>query len=244
LSKDENLFHKIKYRGFPRNDGFAKYINLKEYENYLPNTSDRLNGVHSILPINSDLTDLTNILFDKYTFDVVRGDLIMFEGFFDKSKDRDHQRRCRSQCHSLFIFDGCKLLNLDYSNSLWTDYLSKEFTVINNKVPMDYWKDIGDYMWFDFSTVKDQCLSNIRHKDDKNETPMTSFVIDNYTYNLYLPCEYDDYECDYIYTTIDELKRVINRNKLVLLHFCDAKRINNTIDNIGICEEHHLYCDY
>lgn len=69
--------------------------------------------------------------------DLIRGDLLdLFE--------------------STYVFDGCKIVDL-YDDNI----IPSQFTVINNNVPLHYWSSISDVMWFDHSTVKEQCIKNI-----------------------------------------------------------------------------------
>ena len=121
----------------------------------------------------------------ELNFDLVRGDLICFEGL-----DADRNE-------GIYIFDGCKIMDLDHEID---DYgaLPSEFTVINNGVPIDYWHNIdpynahneGDYIkginhnnivWFDAKSVKNQLINNISYSNESNG-PSTTFMYNNINY--------------------------------------------------------------
>lgn len=79
---------------------------------------------------------------------IVRGDLVYFSNIMTVV--------------AIYIFDGHNIIKLDDRT------LPRKFKIINNNVPLDYWEHcfIDDMMWFDCSSVRQQCIDNIRIRDN------------------------------------------------------------------------------
>jgi len=93
--------------------------------------------------------------------DLVKGDLVIFEAI---AGDRNE---------GVAIYNGENIVNLWYDNNI-DDYgcLPPDFHVIENDVPIDYWKsgynsergiDHNMVIWFDTFIVMEECLANINH---------------------------------------------------------------------------------
>ena len=179
LIDEKNIKEKIKMRGFPRIEGHCKThdISLIISDDYKDVLDDS----------DYDLDHLLNELYDLgYNF--VRGDLIAVNGFNNYRNE------------GLYIFNGCKILKLDTEID---DYgsLPDEFTIINNGVPVNYWYNIGieeytkgishnNIVYFDHSSVKDQCLKNILSYDGELST---YFIYNENIYTILASrYEYDD----------------------------------------------------
>lgn len=161
---------------------------------------------------------IKKLLFLKV--DLVRGDLICFEGI--------HCYRNTGIC----IFDGKKLLNLSFEYDEY-GHLPKKFHVINNNVPIQYWSwahrgiDHNSIIWFDQTQVKQQCLDNIVFG---KSSAHTTFVINDKSYIMeYMLCDND---FDEIKNVVEEsqrptflmnkLKKKLNDNNILLLDYFDG----------------------
>ena len=185
LSEEQNIKEQIKIKGFPRVEGHCKSHDLSsiiddEYKDLLEDDMEDLN------PIKRDILDKLLDKMCNFNFDLIKGDLIAISGFDDYRND------------GIYIFDGCQIIGLDYKID---DYgsLPNEFTVINNGVPVNYWYDIGNeeytkgishnnIVYFDHSSVKDQCLANISDSDGHLKT---HFKYDDKVYTIVALTEYD-----------------------------------------------------
>ena len=115
--------------------------------------------------------------------DLRKGDLILFDS------------KIGYRNNGVAIFDGVNIVELygevdDYGS------LPREFRVIEDNVPINYWKDIDEeddtkrgithnnIVWFDHALVRDQCLKNLRYciiEGDKHGI-MTTFVFNQVHY--------------------------------------------------------------
>jgi hypothetical protein len=172
-----NIKNVTKYRGYPRKTGHCASIAAHNFaylfdddieDNFYENEKNR----HIVL----------NHMYDK-NYDLVRGDLIFFEGLDCDKND------------GVYIFDGCKILELI---RCWDDIPPSEFTVINDHVPIDYWDDGNNFRglknqgwhtfrWFDHNsvpTLKQKCVDGIEMYDAYEQIISTSFVYNNTNYEL------------------------------------------------------------
>ena len=233
LCENNDIIEKIKMKGFPRKSGHCdafdvskiipeKYdiskMNSNEYENY----EYEENPYHL-----SEYRDLILDKLYKLNFDLVRGDLICFEGL---DVDRNE---------GIYIFDGCKIIDLDHEID---DYgaLPSEFTVINNAVPFDYWQDRNeskyienesirgidhnDIVWFDARSVKDQLIENIQPNLAIGHGRLfTTFIYDDVTYIIDSGFEnYDEFSEEKFKNKLSSnnnllLENEFDGNKLLLL---------------------------
>lgn len=70
------------------------------------------------------------------------------------------------------IFDGHKMVDMnpvDYYGTRIIYQLPKEFTIINNYVPIKYWQDfdINRESWINIVPFRDECLKNIKYRNDE-----------------------------------------------------------------------------
>jgi hypothetical protein len=152
-------------REFPRSSGHCAAIDVSKF---VENFEDEISAEQ----LKNDVLD---ILYD-FNYNLVRGDLICFEGLDSYRND------------GVAIYDGCKIINLDH---VIDDYgaLPKEFTVINNEVPIDYWYntennkgiDHNHLVWFDHTSVKKQCIDNIIEEEGDL---FTTFKYNNKIYTI------------------------------------------------------------
>ena len=199
-----NIREKIKMRGFPRASGHCAAFDISDFLYDIPGVENE-----DSIYVVKDL--VLNYLYDLTNYNLVRGDLICFTGFDDYRNQGVH------------IFDGCNIIDLDYDID---DYgaLSKEFTVINNGVPIDYWYnteknkgiDHNNLVWFDHRLVKQQLIDNIIEID---EDLFTIFKYNNEIYKIYAARSFFD----------DESKMTKN-DFIHLLSSDDFLLLNNEID--------------
>jgi hypothetical protein len=166
LIDDNNIKELVKIRGFPRTNGRAKIVNVSKFRYVFE---------------NNDSMDILLSEMRKADFSPVRGDLIYFE------KDENEY------VNKLYIYDGCKIINLHYNERYDEDYLlPKEFTVITSGVPLDYWKidkidenkiDLSEIVWLDTTSIKDELFNNITAELDDI---FTSFYHNDDKYTIYL----------------------------------------------------------
>lgn len=137
------LIERAKKKGFPRQTGHCHTHNVKQY----------------VIKYGLNFAGIIEHL-DKRNTTLVRGDLIFTKGFDIYRND------------GVYIFDGCQIIPLDYTQD---DYgaLPKEFKVINDGVPIDYWvptnKERGiehnGVLWFDPSNVRQQLINNVKEEE-------------------------------------------------------------------------------
>lgn len=167
---ENNIREKIKMRGFPRSSGHCEAFDVSQLvADMHPELYDGMSFEQVQNYMLNELRNLKN--------NVVRGDLICYNGL-------DYYRN-----NGIFIFDGCDIINLDYDID---DYgaLPKEFTVINNGVPIDYWYnteknkgiDNNYLVWFDHKSVKKQLIDNIIEIDGDL---FTTFEYNDEIYKIY-----------------------------------------------------------
>lgn len=225
LIDNYNIIEKRKMQGFPRTNGHCKIHDISDllyHDKYEINENKIYVSIDKLKLTNNVLIVILDKLYELNT-DLVRGDLIYFGG------------SNTSYNMGIFTFDGCEILNFEFDDNcilpevleeFTFDYnciLPKEFTVINNGVPINYWSDnedllYNDIIWFNHLTVKDQLLNNIEYI---NFTLKTKFVYENVIY-------YISYMIDEEYNITDEKDKFIDllsvNNNLMLTH--EKMRIN------------------
>lgn len=204
----QSLIDKRKIKGFPRKGGSVVHKMIDDNLYYM---SDNIEN------------DFLDLIYDRQ-IDIIKGDLVT-------TCDRYQFG------HDILIFDGLKLLYLEYYNTSDGDvHIPNEFHVIENNVPITYWHDIEirlfdpDVVWFDHTLVKTQFNIEYGVIDfrDINETYgiYTKFIY--YGIQYYIICDYyDDFSIqDKInqdnYSFLDDItknemmkifERQLNRNK-------------------------------
>lgn len=124
--------------------------------------------------------DWALVYLNEKRIKLIKGDLVIFESARDIKNE------------GVTIFDGEHIIDLDYEDSIFGK-IPKIFRVIEDNVPLTYWKDfsggtssnnyyvmkdgtltkhrgdckrgilIYDCVWFDHNIVRDQCLKNITY---------------------------------------------------------------------------------
>lgn len=179
---EENIKEKIKMRGFPRSNGHCVAIDVSKFIYEFDHLSDQNLQREQLLKESFDY--VLDELY-KSNYNLIRGDLICFEGLNSYRNNGVH------------IFDGCKIVDLLYDID---DYgsLPEEFTVINNEVPIKYWEytddnrgiDHNNLVWFNHISVQQECINNITDIDDEL---FTTFKYNNKIYKIYAyRTEFDD----------------------------------------------------
>jgi len=168
--------------------------------------------------------------------DLRKGDLILFDANIGYRND------------GVCIFNGDRIVDLyaevdDYGS------LPPEFRVIENNVPLLYWKDIDDtdngrgishnsIVWFNHHLVKDQCLSNLQFSllETNRFAIHTRFTYLNTTYRIIFDhtelqnCQLDRTTYEFLIPSQKEIvlsavKSVLNGNKLIV--FESEDRLND-----------------
>lgn len=180
LINDNDIVNKIKYKGFPRQEGKCKIHDIS--------------GLDVIF--TKDITQITNYLYDN-DYDLVRGDIIYLGC---------ELRPCNSQ----YVFCGIKILQLlEYDiNITIGKILPKEFIIDNNNIPLHYWLDsekfcdelnfnnMVNFVWVDHKYIKqnlikqDDRLIQFKHNDiiydlRNNQNINDDFIL-IYIYRIYI----------------------------------------------------------
>ena len=112
--------------------------------------------------------------------DLVRGDIVEF-----------NPHEYWSDGYAV-IYNGENLEELDYNTGGEAD-LTKDYQIIEDDVPIDYWYDNYYIIHFNIDKVKDQCINNVYQKDDDW---YTRFLYNGESYDIKLV--YNKlYKCDY-----------------------------------------------
>lgn len=183
----KNILDKKKHDGFPRKEGKCILHQIQDRSLINMMTDPNINSI------------MTNYIYDT-NMNVVRGDFAII------SKPCNSQYIRFDNDYKLGIFDGLKLIDLENNGEqIKNTLLPRQFNVIENNIPIKYWDNdqltkwcIFDVcsVWFDHSSVKDQCLNNIKY-DLLFDNPMrysvyTHFKYDNNDY--YIICDYVSYD--------------------------------------------------
>lgn len=215
LIMENDLYLKQKFKGFPRIEGHCAAYDFSKYEEFVDADEILMSGEDEMV---AEFLGKAKIKLEELQLDIVRGDLICFEGI---------------ECYrnnGVCIFDGHNIINL---NTDYDDYgcLPQKFTVINNNVPIHYWEHEEEkrgiahnsIIWFDQTEVKDQCLNNIVFG---NTSPYTTFKYANKDYIMeYMPTS-DDLDEDYENIDKNELtaklREQLIKNNILLLDFSSS----------------------
>lgn len=109
------------------------------------------------------IDDVTELIAHFNEKSIVRGDLICFSNI--------------TATIGIYIFDGHHIIELNNKT------LPNKFKVINDNIPLDYWRhfDIRNVIWFDCSSVRQQCIDNTRYC---NNLILTSFYYNGKKYEI------------------------------------------------------------
>jgi hypothetical protein len=199
LLVENDIRKKIKLRGFPRASGHCAAFDLS---GFMTKERDEIS--------DDKLKHEALYFLQRSGYELVRGDLICFNGLYDYRND------------GVYIFDGIKIINLKYELNDYGD-LPEEFTVINNGVPIRYWEntekdkgiDNSNVVWFDPEPVRQQCLDNITEIDDDL---FITFEYNDKTYTIY---DHRSFFDDESRNTKDEFFEILLNSELLLLSFTD-----------------------
>lgn len=179
-----DLINKAKMKGFPRKDGHCHVHDVKQiFSDLSLNTDKSVKDASDIIRKNPNILSM---LLDRLNdIDLVRGDLILLAGEYNYRNE------------GIYIFNGCDIIGLDYDIN---DYgsIPKEFHIINDGVPLDYWVSEKDrkgidsgIAWFDPTTVRQQLINNVK-EEELGEAGgkitleiSTWFIYDNKKYTIY-----------------------------------------------------------
>ena len=178
-----NLIERRKIKGFPRKDGHCVIHDVSEiiscdYEDLHDLFLDPEKNIDGYSPLNEILIEL----IDDLDSNLVRGDIIYY-------KDIEFW-------YSKYIYDGCNIIMLEYDFDE-QGHIPREFTVINNDVPTNYWVDSkenrglpsNNYVSFNHDTVRQQLIDNIQI-EHQNDTIFTTFIFNNKKYIIFFDsCE-------------------------------------------------------
>jgi hypothetical protein len=229
LCRKENIFEERKWLGFPRKEEHCKVHDMREFAGHNEYVSDDISLYDLLLTAKYNgygFDRIQNLILDELygtNTDLVRGDLIIL-----------HDDGCTNM--GLYLFDGIKIIELQYNS---VSSLPKDFTVINNNIPIDYWRHITkwkknnnfiDYIivnrgirgrhkiWFDHICVQKQCLDNINYETEINMIT-TNFIYNDINYII--EAASDDFD---ILTNINKFRIILNAsNKLLLVKINDTK---------------------
>lgn len=211
ISKDlcikENIIEKQKMMGFPRESGHCKnYDIIHSHLKLLRKAIINKEGVENVLD------KILNQLYER-NYELIRGDLINFDKLYSE----------------IFIFDGCDIIigTKIYGGGHY--FIPEEFTVVNNNIPIEYWDynkktennitiksglRFNRHIWFNHSSVKQQCIDNICY-DDIQYVSYTWFIYNDTYYVIALNNQSYDHK-------LKQFKNVLSNEKVLLLD-----RINN-----------------
>jgi hypothetical protein len=220
----ENILNKKKHDGFPRKEGKCILHQIQDQSLLNMMTNPNINSI------------MSNYIYDT-NMDVGRGDFVII------SKPCHTQYERSDNDYKLRIFDGLKLIDLENDGRQRENILlPRQFNVIENNVPIKYW--VNDQLckwtifdvysvWFDHSSVRDQCLNNIKYDllfdDPTKYSVYTHFKYKNNDY--YIICDYLMYDGNEWGENINTINLKIENDdtKLYIMNKF-RKKLNN--DNI------------
>ena len=235
----EYLLNLRKNKGYPRLNGHCiihhipKSVIQANYDGETPDVSNDsddsydYNADHNLDhpdPYSDEYKNITILnYFLNENIEIVKGDIVIYnnhnnaENGFLLYRVTDDMSKFNNKYyeHQARIFDGRKLIKLDhyeFKNLGNRQYLPKDFNVIENNVPINYWSN-SDHSFinehkiirnkyyeakyyknpFDFDIVRlniklviDQCINNIKFKCKpfKYIYMYTTFSIHNITYRI------------------------------------------------------------
>lgn len=198
LENKYNIININKMERFPRISGHCAAYDVSNLDMKLK----------TFKTLNDQLKYTLDKLYEL-EYDLVRGDLICFKGLDHTTND------------GTFIFDGCGLRVLDRRYDV-DGSIPKEFTIINNNVPVNYWNHetkynipklsaiiinrgiMGNIHWFDHSSVRDQCIDNIDY-----DYMCTYFAMNDKKYSIF--CESNKYYDNPSDESNEDIKCYINK---------------------------------
>lgn len=166
IVKDNNLFNKRKYLGFPRSDHCKSYDISKYKDNY-----------------NNITIEEANILLDKLNnHDLVRGDLLYVP--------------YNDMYNTYYIFDGHKIINLECVPDYTADFqiIFSEFLIGVDNIDIDYYRNVcdeNDYIivhalehscfWLEITeNIRNQLIKNV--EIIQTNSCRTNFTVNNIKY--------------------------------------------------------------
>lgn len=195
ICKNNKIWEKKKYKGFPRRSGCAKVYDIShiefDVEGYDEDSSDEEDfgeatiSIEELIEWHEDALDIILEKLYELKYDLIRGDLI---SIYDDSDD-----------DGAYIFDGSKLIRLKYYWNPLTGIilelvLPEELQIINNNIPMYYWNNMKadifvNYAWFDYSSVKNELLQNVQYS---NSVLYTKFTMNDIEYKIFTSNDIDN----------------------------------------------------
>lgn len=221
----ECILNKRKNDGFPRKEGKCILHQIEDETLINIMTHPNINSI------------ISNYIYDT-NMDVIRGDFVII------SKSCHTQYVRFDNNYKISIFNGLKLIDLENDGEqIKNKLLPREFCVIENNVPITYW--VNDQLrmwcifdiysiWFNHSSVKDQCLTNIKYD---------MLLVNQTIYHLYTYFKYNNNHyyiiCDYLHYDGNELGKNINSynlkienddNKLYIINEFRKKLNSNNVN--------------
>lgn len=215
--RENNILEKRKMKGFPRISGHCichdvshLKIKLSDYYDAFDDIDETSRNPYIRLQ-NVSTPKMNEIMapLELSNGGLVYGDLI----FYGKMNDS------RSTC----IFDGTKIIFLNFDAMDGYGTIPPEFAVITNNVPMNYWDcevvdgkiikkglDTNSTLWLNILQIREQCINNIKKNSD---SIVTTFKHNNVVYSIYYMSdgEYD------IEKYFDDLLKVLSERSVLML---------------------------
>lgn len=233
-----NIMHTRKYQGYPRSNGHCNVF-------YIPDPLFSI-GYRILSDVNKFLLKALNTLYDR-NIDLIRGDIVVFKDPNKPTKD----------IIQVYMFNGCKLEDLNYTYDIYEGNLPLDYRVIENGIPIKYFNTKGGLsntiVWFNHIPMREQCLSNIEYRllneygDYEDYGIITSFMYAGKGYQIifeYTELKYEEYDHknlkfykeDSALEAINDLKKVLRSNKPI--------KFTNTSDSYDyIDNDHTLFTD-
>ena len=151
-------------KGYPRPEGKCKIHQIPENVVKIPRTYGQ--------PLMKATLDKLN--YQQYNLDLVKGDIVEFNQGPDTSYPYGPKKA---------IYNGTALEPTEYHTD-GEAYLPDSYTVIEDDVPLTYYKSFDDSnIFFNYMLVKQQCIENISYNDTR-ELWFTTFLYDCILYNI------------------------------------------------------------
>jgi len=235
----EYLINLRKNKGYPRLKGHCiihhipKSVIQADYDNETPDVSNDSDDSYDYNadheqnhpdPYSDEYKNITILnYFMNENIKIVKGDIVIYnnhnnaENGFLLYRTSDDMSKFNNKYyeHQARIFDGDKLIKLDHYKFKTLgnrQYLPKDFVIIENNIPIDYWsnanhaymeehkiihnKHYSTYFYknpFDFGIIRlniklviDQCIDNIKFEciPDEYISMCTTFSLNNITYRI------------------------------------------------------------
>lgn len=142
----------------------------------------------------------------------------------------------------LFKIDAINSYIFDGNTLIMNNYDFDEFHVIENNVPIYYWKDYSSIAYFNHNLVKDQCISNIKYELLINNKYgiFTSFIYDKTKYNIIYDYMQDE---DAVYDSVDGNTYEILDNEIIITIIENFKAVLSCTDAIAFWLDSEFYGD-